>query len=429
MPGKQGVKRSGLENVISHSFPPLFLFFSSDAGNLHPLRESLVFRASLVKRVMQVFLVSLGNGVTRERKVNPVLEEVASRENQVSQDCQDKLDPRVNLVWKVPLDQGALLVYQDLQGLLALQGDIGLPGASGHDGEKGPRGKPGELGPVGPPGPEGPRGEGGVMGFSGPKGDKGDMGPSGSPGLDGPTGEKGVSGPPGPIGLPGPMGQKGELGEKGDKAELVYGPAGPPGPAGPVGPLGPPGLLGPKGEPGVGLRGDKGSHGLKGDKGDRGHLGLPAEKGDMGVAGPIGPQGIPVFLSPFPPPAPWPVSRGSVCRDGPGRPLYTPLTPGLLLLLLHPNVLAWGERGKKGNRGNKGDKGDQGAPGLDAPCPLPCGTSKHVPVSHAQSTWSGPIRVSEALKGRKVNRGCQAWTGWMPRVLWYAAVYPFPYSA
>lgn len=29
------------------------------------------------------------------------------------------------------------------------------------------------------------------------------------------------------------------------------------------------------------------------------------------------------------------------CRDGPGRPLYTPLTPGLLLLLLHPNVLAW----------------------------------------------------------------------------------------
>lgn len=30
-------------------------------------------------------------------------------------------------------------------------------------------------------------------------------------------------------------------------------------------------------------------------------------------------------------------------------------------------------------------------------------------------------RVSEALKERKVNQACQAWMGWMPPVLWYAA--------
>lgn len=28
-------------------------------------------------------------------------------------------------------------------------------------------------------------------------------------------------------------------------------------------------------------------------------------------------------------------------------------------------------------------------------------------------------RVSEALKGKKVNQACQAWMGWMPPVLWY----------
>lgn len=31
-------------------------------------------------------------------------------------------------------------------------------------------------------------------------------------------------------------------------------------------------------------------------------------------------------------------------------------------------------------------------------------------------------RVSEALKGRKVNRACQAWMGWMPLALWYGAL-------
>lgn len=34
-------------------------------------------------------------------------------------------------------------------------------------------------------------------------------------------------------------------------------------------------------------------------------------------------------------------------------------------------------------------------------------------------------RVSEALKGRKVNQACQAWTGWMPLALWYGALFPF----
>lgn len=28
-------------------------------------------------------------------------------------------------------------------------------------------------------------------------------------------------------------------------------------------------------------------------------------------------------------------------------------------------------------------------------------------------------RVSEALKGKKVNQACQAWMGWMPLVQWY----------
>lgn len=31
-------------------------------------------------------------------------------------------------------------------------------------------------------------------------------------------------------------------------------------------------------------------------------------------------------------------------------------------------------------------------------------------------------RVSEALKGRKVNQACQAWMGWMPLALWYGAL-------
>lgn len=35
-------------------------------------------------------------------------------------------------------------------------------------------------------------------------------------------------------------------------------------------------------------------------------------------------------------------------------------------------------------------------------------------------------RVSEALKGRKVNRAYRAWMGWMPLALWYGAL-PFPF--
>ncbi len=47
-----------------------------------------------------------------------------------------------------------------------------------------------------------------------------------------------------------------------------------------------------------------------------------------------------VFLSPFPPPAPWPVSVALFAESG--RVLSVPFSLlGLLLLLLHPNVVAW----------------------------------------------------------------------------------------
>lgn len=48
-----------------------------------------------------------------------------------------------------------------------------------------------------------------------------------------------------------------------------------------------------------------------------------------------------VFLSPFPPPAPWPVSVALFAESG-RVVLFVPLSlPGLLLLLLHPNVIVW----------------------------------------------------------------------------------------
>lgn len=48
-----------------------------------------------------------------------------------------------------------------------------------------------------------------------------------------------------------------------------------------------------------------------------------------------------VFLSPFPPPAPWPVSVALFAESG-RVVLSVPFSlPGLLLLLLHPNVVAW----------------------------------------------------------------------------------------